>query len=80
MYRYSIEINGKEVYQQHNTKPQDFKDVQMWISDGFYGPGKCVLKNIRFENLGKKKILGRINFYKNSFIFSIYCTVLQYFI
>ena len=55
MFRYSIEINGKEVYQQHNTKPQDFKDVQMWISDGFYGPGKCVLKNIRFENLGKKK-------------------------
>ena len=47
-----IEINGKEVYQQHNTKPQDFKDVQMWISDTFYDAAKCIVKNIRFENLG----------------------------
>ena len=51
-HRYSIEINGKEVYQQTNTKPQDFKDVNMWISDNFYNAANCVLKNIRFENLG----------------------------
>uniref|UniRef100_A0A7M5V0H6 Uncharacterized protein n=1 Tax=Clytia hemisphaerica TaxID=252671 RepID=A0A7M5V0H6_9CNID len=50
-YRYSIDINGREVYQQENTKTADFKDCLMWASDGFYKAGNAMLKNIVFQNL-----------------------------
>ena len=51
-YRYSITINGKEVFQTSNNKARDFRDVKLYAGDNYYAPSDCMVKNILFENIG----------------------------
>lgn len=52
-YRYSIHINGEEVHQTTNTKPQVFKDAKLYAGDAFFEPSNVLIRNLKFENLGE---------------------------
>ena len=51
-YRYSITINGKEVFVDSNNKAQDFTNVKLYAGDNFFRPSDCMIKNLVFENIG----------------------------
>ena len=51
-YRYSISINGEEVFTDNNKKAQDYPDVKMYAGDNFFEPSDCFVRNLRFKNLG----------------------------
>ena len=51
-YRYSITINGKEVFVVSNNKARDFTDVKLYAGDAYFPPSECYIKNLVFENIG----------------------------
>ena len=54
-YRYSIRINGEEVFQTTNTKAQEFKNVKLYAGDEYYTPADCFIKNLKLNNIACKK-------------------------
>jgi len=51
-YRYSIDIDGVEVYQIMNSKPQEWTNAKMYLSSNFFEASNAIIKNLRFQNLG----------------------------
>ena len=54
-YRYSIRINGEEVFQTTNTKAQEFKNVKLYAGDEYFTPADCFIKNLKLNNIACKK-------------------------
>jgi len=48
IYRYTIVINGKTVYNVVNKKPELFKNVNVYAGDPWYTAGDAVLRNFQF--------------------------------
>lgn len=51
-YRYSIDVNGVEIYQIMNSKPQDWTNAKMYMCSNFFEESDAVVKNLRFQNIG----------------------------
>ena len=56
-YRYSIHINGEEVYQITNSKPREFKNMKLYAGDEYFPPSDCFIKNLKLNNIACKNIL-----------------------
>ena len=54
-YRYSIRINGKEVFQDTNKKTAVFKDLKLYAGDEYYEPSDCYIRNLKLNNIACKK-------------------------
>lgn len=50
-YRYSIFLNHVEAFTIVNTKPQEFKDVQVFFGDRYYPASDAMIRNFKFQNL-----------------------------
>ena len=53
-YRYSISVNGEEVFMVVNKQAMEFPDVKLYAGDTFYEPSNCYIRNLRFKNLGRE--------------------------
>ena len=52
-YRYSVEIEGYEVYTITNTKAQVYDNVKLYMGDAHYEPAKCTIRNFKWINIGE---------------------------
>ena len=51
-YRYSISLNGKEVYQTPNTKAKEYKNVKLYLGNEYHNPAKASVLKVKFQNTG----------------------------
>ena len=52
-YRFSIEINHKEIHHMKNWNPDVYQDVQVAMGDRFHYDAHAEIKNFKLVNLGK---------------------------
>ena len=53
-YRYSIAINGEEVYQAENKKAQEFKNLKLYAGDEYTQQADVFIKNLKLNNIAGK--------------------------
>jgi len=56
IYRYSISLNNKEVYQTTNTKAKEFKNAKLYIGDEFLKAAKANILKVKFQNTGNSSL------------------------
>ena len=59
---YSISIGGKKVFSTRNSKPAEFKEVQLFTSSRWYSPVNGFIKNLLIQNKNDGMLIITLNF------------------